>query len=141
MQWVEKASIEKIHRLLEVFEQEHHCEVPLTLKNLADVKRSPAPYSLPIIPRSLPLEIVDGEHFVTTNLLSLLVGRAPSSRGQRPKHRAGNKCYGSHLFPQHPLGGILAPPYQYLVKRQKVFVRRSFPCQEKGLVLPLKYRR
>ena len=78
VQWVEKASLEKIRRLLEVFKQERHCEVLLTLKNLDDVRQSPAPYSLPIIPRSLPLEIVDGEHFVTFDLLSLLVGSAPS---------------------------------------------------------------
>ena len=79
MQWVEKASLEKIRRLLEVFEHERHCEVLLTLKNLADVRRSPAPYSLPIIPRLLPSEIVGEEHFVTTDLLDLLAGRAPSS--------------------------------------------------------------
>ena len=38
MQWVEKASLEKIRRLLEVSEQERHCEALLTLKNLADVR-------------------------------------------------------------------------------------------------------
>ena len=54
MHWVEKASLEKIRRLLEVSKQERHCEVLLTLKNLTDVRRSPTPYSLPIIPRSLP---------------------------------------------------------------------------------------
>ena len=78
MQWVEKARLEKIRRLLEVSEQERHCEVLLTLKNLADVRQSPTPYSLPIIPRSLLLEIVDGEQFVTSNLLSLLAGLASS---------------------------------------------------------------
>ena len=78
MHWVEKASLEKIRRLLVVFEQERHCEVLLTLKNLADVRRSPTSYSLPIIPRSLPLEIVGEEHFVTTDLLDLLAGRMPS---------------------------------------------------------------
>ena len=78
MQWVEKASLEKIRRLLEVSEHERHCEVLLTVKNFADVRRSPAPYSLSIIPRSLPSEIVDGEHFVTTDMLDLLAGRAPS---------------------------------------------------------------
>ena len=40
--------------------------------------RSPAPYSLPIIPQSLPSEIMSGEHFVTTDLLDFLAGRAPS---------------------------------------------------------------
>ena len=78
MQWVKKASLEKIRRMLEVFEQERHCEVLLTLKNLADVRRSPAPYSLPIIPRSLASKIVGGEHFVTTDLLDFLMGHAPS---------------------------------------------------------------
>ena len=79
MQWVEKASLEKIRRLLEVSEQERHCEVLLALKNLADVRWSPAPYSLPIIPRSLPSKIVGGEHFVTTDLLDFLAGCAPST--------------------------------------------------------------
>ena len=47
MQWVEKASLEKIRRLLEVSEQERHCKVLLTLKNLADMRQSPTPYNLP----------------------------------------------------------------------------------------------
>ena len=79
MQWVEKASLEKIRRLLEVSEQERHCEVLLTLNNLDNVRRIPTPYSLPIIPRSLPSEIVGGEHFVTTDLLYLLAGRTLST--------------------------------------------------------------
>ena len=74
--YVEKASLKKIRRLLEVSEQERHYEVFLTLKNLADVRRSPAPYRLPIIPRPLPLEIVDGDHFITTDLLSLIASSA-----------------------------------------------------------------
>ena len=77
--WVEKASLEKIHRLVEISELERHYEVLLTLKNLADVRRSSAPYSLPIIPRPLPSEIVDGEHFVATDLLSLIAGSASPS--------------------------------------------------------------
>ena len=74
---MEKASLEKIRKLLEVSEQECHCEVLLTLKKLADVRQSSSPYSLPIIPHSLPLEIVEEEHFVTSDLLSLLEGHAP----------------------------------------------------------------
>ena len=74
------ASLEKIHRLLEIFEQERHYEVLLTPKNRADVRWNPASYSLPIIPCSLPLEIMDGEHFITTDLLNLTAGSASSSR-------------------------------------------------------------
>ena len=78
--WVEKVSLEKIRRLLEISEQERHYEVLLTPKNLADVRRNPAPYNLPIIPRPLPLEIVDGEHFITVDLLNLIAGSTSSSR-------------------------------------------------------------
>ena len=77
---MEKASLEKIHRLLEISEQEHHYEVLLTLKNLVDVRQNPAPYSLLIIPRPLPSEIVDGEHFITVDPLNLTTGGASSSR-------------------------------------------------------------
>ena len=80
MQWVETTNLENIRRLLEVSEQERHCEVLLTLKNLVDVRWSPAPYSLPIITLSLPSEIVGREHFVTTDLLDFLAGRVPSTR-------------------------------------------------------------
>ena len=97
MQWVEKASLEKIRRLLEVSEQERHCEVLLTLKNLADVRQSSTPYSLPIIPRSLSLEIVEGEHFVTSDLLSLLKGRVPSTGD--PEAEASHREQASRVSP------------------------------------------
>ena len=78
--WVEKASLEKIRQLLEISEQERHYEVLLTPKNLANVRRNLTLYSLPIIPRPLPSKIVDGEHFVTVDLLNLTAGSGSSSR-------------------------------------------------------------
>ena len=78
--WVEKASLGKIFRLLEISDQVRHYEVLLTLKNLTDMRWNSAPYSLPIIPRPLPTEIVDGEHFVTVDLLNLTTGSASPSR-------------------------------------------------------------
>ena len=65
---------------MEISEQECHYEVLLTLKNLADVRRNPAHYNLPIIPRPLPSEIVDGEHFIIADLLHLTAGSASSSK-------------------------------------------------------------
>ena len=53
MHWMERASFEKIRRLLEIFEQERNYEVFLTVKNLHDLSRHPSPYSVPIIPRPL----------------------------------------------------------------------------------------
>ena len=81
--WVEKARVEKICRLLEVSEQERHYEVLLTLKDITDMRQNPAPYSLPIIPRPLPSEIVNWEHFVTADLLHLISDSASSSRDSK----------------------------------------------------------
>ena len=59
---MEKASFKKIQRLLEIFDQERHHEILLTAKNLRELSRSPSPYIIPVIPRPLPAEIVEGEH-------------------------------------------------------------------------------
>ena len=83
MEWVEKASFEKIRRLLEVSERERYYKVLFTSKNLADMRRNPAPYSLPIIPGPLPPKIVDREHFVTADLLHLISGDASTSGGAK----------------------------------------------------------
>ena len=45
------------------------------------MRRNPAPYILPIIPRPLPSEIIDGEHFVTADLMRLISGGASTSGG------------------------------------------------------------
>ena len=50
---------------------QHH-EVLLTLKNLGDLSRNPTPYSISVIPRPLPIEIVEGEHYVTADFLNFL---------------------------------------------------------------------
>ena len=78
--WVEKASFEKIRKLLEISEQERHHKVLLTLKNLGDLRHNPAPYSVLFIPRPLPIEIVEGEHYVTANLLNLLPGSSSPAK-------------------------------------------------------------
>ena len=141
VQWVEKASLEKIRRLLEVFEQERHYEVLLTLKNLADVRLSPAPYSLPIILRSLPLEIVDGEHFITSDLLSLFAANAHQLGTQKLKHRTGNKRHGPRLYRRPLPARIPAQPHQDPVGTKGVSSRRGFLYQERGSVFPPEYRK
>ena len=77
---MEKSSIEKIHRLLEIFERERHCRVLLTPENISAVRHNPAPYTLPVIPRPLPSHVVEGEHFVIADLQRLVSGSASSSR-------------------------------------------------------------
>ena len=79
---MENSSFEKIRKLLEISEGERHHEVLLTLKNLDDLSRNPTPYSVPVIPRPLPIEIVEGEHYVTANLFNLLMGSSFPGREQ-----------------------------------------------------------
>ena len=78
--WVEKSSFEKIHWLLEVSERERHCKVLLTPENISAVRHNPAPYNLLVIPRPLPLDVVEGEHFVVTDLRHFVSYGASSSR-------------------------------------------------------------
>ena len=62
--WVEKASLERIRRLLEIIEGERNHELLLYVKNLWELGANPFPYIVPVIPRSLPVELIRGEHFV-----------------------------------------------------------------------------
>ena len=66
MNWVEKSSFDKIRWLSEISEQERHYKVLLTLDNISVVRRNLTPYTLPVIPRLLPSDIVEG------SILSLL---------------------------------------------------------------------
>ena len=69
-----------------------------------------APKSLPIIPHSLPLEIVEEEHLITSNLLSLLEDRAPLTGDLRLKHRTRNKRHGLRLHHRPLTVGIPVQP-------------------------------
>ena len=80
MKWVEKSSIEKIRRLLEISERERHYQVLLTRENISTVRHNPAPYTLPVIPRPLPSNVVEGEHFVLADVRRLVSGSASSSK-------------------------------------------------------------
>ena len=79
MNWVEKSSFEKIRRLSEIFEQESHYKVLLTPDNISVMRRNLAPYTLSVIPRPLPSDIVEGEHFIITDLRRLISSSARPS--------------------------------------------------------------
>ena len=117
---MEKASFEKIRRLLEVFEWELHYKVLLSSKNLTDVRRNLASYNLPIILCRLPSKVVDGEHFVIADLLHLISGGASTSGGteaeiadrrsvaRSPSGPSASNSGGSgsaHLAPRRSKGG------------------------------------
>ena len=50
------------------------------MRNLCDLNHNPLPYSIPVILRPLPAEIIEGEHFVITNLQHLVPGSSSSAR-------------------------------------------------------------
>ena len=73
---MEQSSFEKICWLLEISEQKRHYKVLLTLDNISVVRCNPAPYTLPVIPRPLPSDIVEGKHFVIADLRRLISSSA-----------------------------------------------------------------
>ena len=76
MNWVEKSSFETIFRLSEISEKERHYKVLLTPDNISVVRHCPTPYTLSVIPRPLPSDIVEGEHFVIVDLRRLISSNA-----------------------------------------------------------------
>ena len=78
--WVEKARFKKIQKLLKISEWEQHHEILLTVRNLRELSRSPSPYIIPVIPCSIPTEIVEGEHYIIADLLNLAPGSSSPAK-------------------------------------------------------------
>ena len=93
MNWVEKSSFEKIRRLSEISEQEWYYKVLLTPDIISAVRSNPAPYTLPVIPRSLPSDVVEGEHFVIADLRCLISSSANPFGG--PVVKASSRVQGA----------------------------------------------
>ena len=66
-------------QLLEITKMERN-ELLLLVKNLQELGSSPFPYITPIIPCSLPGEVVRGEHFVLDDLLKSISGSSSQAR-------------------------------------------------------------
>ena len=77
---MEKDSFKKIKTLLEISKREQHHEILLTTKNLRELSRNPSPYIIWVIPRPLPVEIVEGDNYVISNLLNLALGSSSPAK-------------------------------------------------------------
>ena len=77
---MEKTSFKKIQRLLEISERERNHEILLTAKNLCELSCSPSPYIILVIPCPLPVEIVEGEHYIIADLLNLAPGNSSPAK-------------------------------------------------------------
>ena len=93
MNWVEKSSFKKIRRLSEISEHERHYKVLLTPNNISVVRHNSTPYKLPVTPRPLPSDIVEGEHFVIADLRRLISSSARPSGG--PVVEASSRVQGA----------------------------------------------
>ena len=82
---MEKVRLDRIRRLFEIIEREHNHELLLSAKNLQGLGVIPFSYIVPILPRSLPEELVKGEHFILTDLLkSILYSSLQAGFTQEP---------------------------------------------------------
>ena len=68
VEWVEKASFDRLNKLFEINTIERHYQTLLSARNLLAVVQEPQPYVVNILPRRLPKFVVPGEHFVLKNL-------------------------------------------------------------------------
>ena len=68
VEWVEKASFDRLNKLFEITAAERHHQTLLTARNLLVVVREPQAYVINILPRKLPKKVVSGEHFVLKDL-------------------------------------------------------------------------
>ena len=84
---MEKVGFKNIQKLLEISERERHHKILLTVKNLRELSRNPSPYILPVIHLLLPTEIVEGEHYVIVDLLTLVPSSSfPAQTSHAPIH-------------------------------------------------------
>lgn len=68
VEWVEKASFDRLNKLFMIASKEQNHQTLLTARNLFAVIQEPRPYVLPIIPRRLPKVVVLGEYHVLKDL-------------------------------------------------------------------------
>ena len=99
--WVEKSSLERIKRLLEITEVERNHELLLSIKNLWELGVSPFPYIVPIIPRPLPIELIRGEHFTLADLLKSIPGSfAQAGSTQEPQAETSQETPATFVRPR-----------------------------------------
>ena len=63
VEWVEKASFDRLNRLFEIAAAERSCDTLLSAQNIRSVMKEPQSYVLNILPRRLLEEVVAGESF------------------------------------------------------------------------------
>ena len=73
------------------------------MKNLCQLSRNPSSYILPVIPRPLPTEVVEGEQYVIAGLLTLVPGNSSPAQTSEAEV-VGRELAISFRFEQPSLG-------------------------------------
>ena len=138
---MEKARFKKIQKLLEIYERERHHEILLIARNLHELSRSPSPYIILVIPRPLPIEIVEGEHYVIADLLNLPLGS--SSPAKTSKTETVGRELVISIQPGQPslAREDSSPAPKHLRRLIGVAISSVFLLRKRGLVLPPKHLR
>ncbi|RVW34462.1 hypothetical protein CK203_081377 [Vitis vinifera] len=118
VEWVEKASFDRLNRLFEIVAAERSCDMLLSAQNLRSVMKEPQPYVLNILPRRLPEEVVAGEHFVLQDLPFYAAAPggkqfAPSPAGAPAKKKKKVSTKGKEVKLPTPPKEFVIPPVTY----------------------------
>ena len=132
MNWVEKASFKKIQKLLEISKRERHHEILLTVRNLSELCRNPYPYILPVIPRPLPIEVVEGEHYVIADLLNLTLSSSFLAKSLEIEVVGRELVISTQLGQHSPAREDSGPSPQASKKVDRGSSLKSFPFTKKG---------
>lgn len=85
MEWVEKASFDRLNKLFEIAANERNCQTLLSAQNLRSVTQVSQPYVLNILPRRLPKKVVSDEHFVHKDLPFYLEAREADAQARQER--------------------------------------------------------
>ena len=113
--------MEHIKWILEITEGERNHELLLSVKNLQEFGISPFPYIVPVIPCSLPSELVRGKHFTLTDLLkSIPISSAQEGSAQEPQKDIAERVLVSFVRPdQSPLVEQDSQPAPQTMKKKR----------------------
>lgn len=68
VEWVEKASFDRLNRLFKIVASEKSCQTLISARNLRAVIQVSQPYVTNILLKRLPKKVVFGEHFMLKDL-------------------------------------------------------------------------
>ncbi|XP_034672494.1 uncharacterized protein LOC117904081 [Vitis riparia] len=127
VEWVEKASFDRLNKLFEITSAERRCELLLSAQNLRLVVQQPQAYVLNILPRRLAEEVVVGEHFTLEDLPFYEGVRKADARTRKALLNKREKKRQEGVLRKAPGGKRPAssPPAGAPVKKKKKLSKKS----------------